>query len=106
MLPEPPFPIKATFKPPNQYLVTFSTWLQPGPLNLFTWRVRHAFRRYTMQAAEVIPDYRNPVVLLTRGLHVIDLGPNNVSYLPPPSDVRSRIGDLAAPGFAMFPPDF
>lgn len=103
MLPEPPFPIAASWNLANPIKVTFSTWLTPGPLNPFNWTVRWNNVQATAIAAEVVPSYRNPVVHLTPGLFGLNPGPNVVAYIPPPFDLTSRIGDIQAPGFFNFP---
>lgn len=103
MLPEPPVPIAASWNGGTPTRVTFSTFLEPGPLDPTNWFIYEGFLRWNVIAAQVLPAYPNPIVELTRGFSAPFLALDFVQYAPPPFDVISRIGSLPAPPFDAFP---
>ncbi len=98
--PPPPVPISATRTLPDIAFVTFDQDLVIGPLedSLWTWRSNN--RAFEALNAEV---NAGAVVELT-GLDVgPDVGPNVISFSPPPFDVLSLGTGLPAAAFVDFP---
>lgn len=105
LLPEPPVPIAASYNAPGPTLVTFSTFLEPGLLDPTNWFVYWPPFRWSIVKAEVVHAHPNPIIELTRGFFALAAFAPHVEYIPPPFDVRSRIGGLPAPAFPHFPLD-
>ena len=81
--------------------ITFSHPLVDVPaINLDNWFVRETNLDKTVTAASVV----GGVVELTLGSVAADVGPDVVSFTPPPSDVLSdTTKQIPAPGFTDFP---
>lgn len=99
---DPPVPVSATHALPlDPVVVTFSHPLvDAASIDVTNWFVRENNLDMTVTIAKIVAG----VVELTLGSVVADIGPDVVSFTPPPSDVLSdTTRQVAAPGFADFP---
>lgn len=98
---DPPVPIDASWEPLTPAtLVTFSHSIRPDSLDTGNWFVRFANQSYPVTGAIVIAGK----VQLTFAAPIIDLGPNVVSYSPPPFDVISNTAKpVPAGAFTDYP---
>ncbi len=84
--------------------VVFNHPLKDGLLDKTNWSVRFGDERFTMSDANVSEFVPNQVNLSYDLPGAPDVGPDVVSYTPPPSDVISDTArQIPAPGFLNFP---
>lgn len=106
MQPEPlvrPFPIAANFTLGPHALIDFSEFISPGRLNPGNWFVRFNNIWVDITTASSFGFPASQRVRLRKGLGQISVGPNVVSYNPPPFDVRSHATGNRALRFRNFP---
>lgn len=82
-----------------QVVVTFDRPLVVGILDAGNWSARVSDILYQVTTATAL----RSDVTLTLGYGGPSVGPNVVSYDPPPNDVLSRAQNLPAIGFTDFP---
>lgn len=80
-------------------VITFTDPIAVGALNNNNWFVRHG---NTIQVVTTAAIFQGTVILSVLP-GIFELGPNVVSFNPPPFDVISDRTGLAAQGFAGFP---
>lgn len=97
---DPPLPIAATFASgTGLWSVTFDALLQPGPVAIANWFLRVSnFAPAVITATAVM----NRVQGTTSGGSP-DIGPDGVTFTPPPFDVVERVAGKPAAAFADFP---
>jgi len=79
--------------------VQFSVPLVPGLKNTANWFIRWANNQYTVTQVQVSGPYAD----ITLAAPILSLGPNVVTYSPPPYDVISLTGLVRAEAFTDFP---
>lgn len=94
-----PVPVLATWQPfPTAVLVAFSVPIHATALDVGNWFVRYGGQAWTVTG--VAGGALGVTVVLTGS--VPDVGPDVVSYSPPPYDVLSAGGLVPAPAFADY----
>ena len=97
---DPPVPVSATFNPgPNTVFIVFDKPLVAGAIDVNPWFVRWM---NTLRLVVNALIFDSTVVLVTT-TPFADLGPDVVSFNPPPFDVVSDFGFVEAPAFNDFP---
>lgn len=79
--------------------MSFSVKLETGPSSAGNWFVRKNGQHWSVASAGA---GQSKVELLLSG-QIPDVGPDVVSYSPPPFDVLSDGGQVPAPAFADYP---
>lgn len=102
---DPPVPVAAVWLPlPSVVRVVFNHRLLPdAALNTDNWFVRFNNFSLNIVLARIAP--ATPfIVRLTISGQAINMGPDVVSFFPPPFDVISdTVVEVPAPGFTDFP---
>lgn len=95
-----PVPTIAGWNPVGPTLtMTFSIPIEDAQLETPNWVVRHNNINFTVFSAEATGGR----ILLGLISGLPSIGPDVVSYSPPPHDVVSAVGHVPAPAFADFP---